>query len=286
MKEKFILLIDLNQVLLAGILPQISAKGVKLNEDLVRHLVLNMIRNHVKNYKKEYGEVVICCDNKNYWRKEQFPFYKANRKKNRDKSELDWKLIFEVLAKFKQELKDNFPYKVIDVDMAEADDIIGTLVPRYSSSEKILILSGDGDFLQLQKYANVKQYAPSQKKFLKSDNPTLELKEKIIRGDRGDGIPNVLSSADCFVRDIKQKSITKGILDKLLNEDSKDWKDDYNRFNFERNQTLIDLAYIPADIKQNIITSYEETKPASRQKLLNYFIQHKLKNLIDVMDEF
>ena len=132
------LLIDLNQVLLAGILPQISAKGVKLNEDLVRHLVLNMIRNHVKNYKKEYGEVVICCDNKNYWRKEQFPFYKANRKKNRDKSELDWKLIFEVLAKFKQELKDNFPYKVIDVDMAEADDIIGTLVTRYSSSKKYL----------------------------------------------------------------------------------------------------------------------------------------------------
>ena len=280
------LLIDLNQVLLAGILPQISGKGVKLNEDLVRHLVLNMIRNHVKNYKKEYGEVVICCDNKNYWRKEQFPFYKANRKKNRDKSELDWKLIFETLAKFKQELKDNFPYKVIDVDMAEADDIIGTLVPRYSTSEKILILSGDGDFLQLQRYANVKQYAPSQKKFLKSDNPILELKEKIIRGDRGDGIPNVLSSADCFVREIKQKSVTKGILDKLLSEDPKEWKDEYNRYNFERNQTLIDLAYIPANVKQDIITCYEETKPASRQKLLSYFIQHKLKNLIDVMDEF
>ena len=96
----------------------------------------------------------------------------------------------------------------------------------------------------------------------------------------------MLSPSDSFVRGIKQKSITKGILDKLLNEDSKDWTDEYNRFNFERNQKLIDLAYIPVDIKQNIITCYEETKPASRQKLLNYFIQYKLKNLIDLMDEF
>ena len=183
------LLVDLNQVLLAGLMAQISAqKNTKLEEPLIRHMVLNIIRIHVKNFKNEYGEVVLCCDNRRYWRKEFFPFYKAGRKKTREKSDLDWHMIFDMLAKFKQELRETFPYKVIDVDGAEADDIIGTLVPIYARDQKILILSSDGDFLQLQQYgSNVKQYNPTQKKFITSKNPLEELKAKIIGGDRGDG---------------------------------------------------------------------------------------------------
>ena len=197
------ILVDLNQVLLAGLMAQISAqKNTTLNEDLIRHMVLNIIRTHVKNFKGEYGEVVLCCDNRKYWRKDFFPFYKANRKKTREKSDLDWHLIFDMLAKFKQELRETFPYKVIDVEGAEADDIIGTLVPIYSQHEKVLIISSDSDFHQLQQYGNVKQYNPSQKKFVKSENPLMDLKEKIIRGDKGDGIPNVFSPSDCFVREI------------------------------------------------------------------------------------
>jgi len=278
------ILIDLNQVLLAGLMAQIANQKGKLDEHLIRHMVLNIIRNHIKNFKGEYGEVVLCCDNRKYWRKEYFPFYKANRKKTRDKSDLDWHLIFDMLAKFKQELKDNFPYKVIDVEGAEADDIIGTLVPRHSAHEKILILSSDGDFLQLQHYKNVKQYNPSQKKYVKSENPILELKEKIIRGDKGDGIPNMFSPSDCFVRDLRQKPITQKTLEKYLTEDVKNFSHD-EIINFGRNQTLIDLTFIPTEIKEKIINSYEETKPA-KGKLLNYFIEHKLKNLMEVIEEF
>ena len=181
------IIIDLNQVLLGGLMAQISnQKGVALDEELVRHMVLNTLRYNIKQFRKEYGpEIILACDNRKYWRKEVFPFYKAGRKKAREKSDLDWHLIFDMLAKFKLELKENFPYKVIDVEGAEADDIIGTLVPRHATHEKILILSSDGDFLQLQKYPNVKQYNPSQKKFIISKDPTLELKEKIIRGDKG-----------------------------------------------------------------------------------------------------
>ena len=281
------ILIDLNQVLLGGLLAQIGGKKkIKLEEDLVRHMVLNTIRHNVKNFKNEYGDVVLCCDNRKYWRKEFFPFYKAGRKKAREKSDLDWHLIFEMLSKFKQELKDNFPYKVIDVDGAEADDIIGTLVPEFAANEKIVILSSDGDFLQLQKYPNVKQYNPSMKKFVKSENPELELKEKIIRGDKGDGIPNILSTGDCFVREVRQRTLTKGIFDKLLNENQLDWQDEIAKTGFSRNQVLIDLSYIPIDIKQNIINTFNETKPASKQKLLNYFIEYKLRNLMDVIEEF
>jgi 5'-3' exonuclease len=278
------ILIDLNQVLLAGLMAQIANQKGKLDEHLIRHMVLNIIRNHIKNFKGEYGEVVLCCDNRKYWRKEYFPFYKANRKKNRDKSDLDWHLIFDMLAKFKQELKDNFPYKVIDVEGAEADDIIGTLVPRHSAHEKILILSSDGDFLQLQNYKNVKQYNPSQKKYVVSPNPIMDLKEKIIKGDKGDGIPNVLSPSDCFVRDLRQKPITQKVLDKLLAESYLE-QDEPTKANFLRNATLIDLSFIPQEIKEKIINTYEETKPA-KGKLLNYFIEHKLKNLMEVIEEF
>ena len=278
------ILVDLNQVLLAGLMAQIANQKGKLDEHLIRHMVLNIIRTHVKNFKAEYGEVVLCCDNRKYWRKEYFPFYKANRKKTREKSSLDWHLIFDMLAKFKQELKENFPYKVIDVEGAEADDIIGTLVPRHAAHEKILILSSDGDFLQLQQNHNVKQYNPSQKKYVISPNPIMDLKEKIIRGDKGDGIPNVLSSSDCFVRDLRQTPITQKVLDKLMGESYLEQTETI-KVNFVRNATLIDLSFIPVEIKEKIINTYEETKPA-KGKLLNYFIEYKLKNLMEVIEEF
>jgi hypothetical protein len=291
------ILVDLNQVLLAGLMAQISngkksmyGKTFTLDESLIRHMVLMILKTHLKTFRKEYGEVVLCCDNRKYWRKEFFPFYKANRKKTREKSDLDWHMIFDMLAKFKQELKENFPYKVVDVEGAEADDIIGTLVPRHIMSENILIISSDGDFPQLQMYNGrssftVKQYNPSQKKFIVSVNPLEELKEKVIRGDKGDGIPNVLSSSDCFVRDIRQTPISKGKLDKLMEKDYGEWEDENAKIGFSRNQTLIDLRCIPGDIKDKIINTYEETIPV-KGKILDYFIANKLKSLMEVIEEF
>ena len=291
------ILVDLNQVLLSGLMAQISngkksmyGKTFTLDESLIRHMVLMILKTHLKNFRKDYGEVVLCCDNRKYWRKEFFPFYKAGRKKTREKSDLDWHMIFDMLAKFKQELKENFPYKVVDVEGAEADDIIGTLVPRHIMSENILIISSDGDFPQLQMYNGrssftVKQYNPSQKKFIVSVNPLEELKEKVIRGDKGDGIPNVLSPSDCFVRDIRQTPISKGKLDKLMEKDYGEWEDENAKIGFSRNQTLIDLRHIPADIKDKIINTYEETIPV-KGKILDYFIANKLKSLMEVIEEF
>lgn len=280
------ILIDLNQVILSGLMAQISGqKNTSYNEDLIRHMVLNTLRNHIKKFKGEYGEVILCCDNRTYWRKGIFPYYKAGRKKSREKSALDWHLIFDILGNIKSELKEYFPYKVIDVEDAEADDIIGTLTPRFAPHQDVLILSSDGDFLQLQSYINVKQYNPVLKKFIKSHNPSQELKEKIIRGDKGDGIPNILSPANCFVIESKQKSITQGKLTEFMMKDPDDY-DENTKIGFNRNKILIDLTYIPVEVRDNIIKSYEETKVAPRSKLLNYFIEKKLTNLIDVIGDF
>jgi 5'-3' exonuclease len=286
------ILVDLNQVLLSGLMAQMSSqKDFKLDENLVRHMVLNTLRNNIKTFRKDYGDVVLCCDNRKYWRKEIFPFYKAGRKKAREKSDLDWHLIFDILGIIKQELKENFPYKVIDVEGAEADDIIGTLVPRYAMSENILILSSDGDFIQLQQYGfnsnfKVSQFNPALKKFVISENPLMDLKEKIIRGDKGDGIPNIFSPSDCFVRELRQKSISKGKLEELMKENYDQWADDAAKAGYVRNQMLIDLRHIPSEIKNNIINTFDELKPASKQKMLNYFIDKRLKNLMEVIEEF
>lgn len=285
------ILVDLNQVLIAGMMTQINkSKSNAIEEGLIKHMALNILRNHVKTFKKSYGDVILCCDNRKYWRKDIFPYYKAGRKKNREKSNLDWHLIFDILGRFKTDLKENFPYKVIDVEGAEADDIIGTLAPRHVAHEDVLILSSDGDFLQLQRYNNdkyqIKQYNPTTKKFIVSDDPIKDLKEKIIRGDAGDGIPNVLSASDSFVNGIKQKSITEPKLQVMMNEDWTDWDNEYAKTNFDRNRQLIDLTFIPTELKQEIINTFEEFKPSPKNKLLEYFISNKLMNLMEVIEDF
>ena len=111
------------------------------------------------------------------------------------------------------------------------------------------------------------------------------MKEKIIRGDKGDGIPNVLSSSDCFVRDLRQTPISKSKFEKLMEKNYGDWEDENARIGFSRNQTLIDLRNIPDDIKEKIINNYEETIPV-KGKILDYFIANKLKSLMEVIEEF
>jgi 5'-3' exonuclease len=273
------LIFDFNQVVIANLMEQIGSSKTPVDEALVRHMVLNTIRANVRKFR-EYGEVIIACDSKHYWRREVFPNYKSNRKKNRDSSGHDWNAIFECLSKIREELKENSPYKVIDVYGAEADDIIGVLTQAYGPNEPVMILSSDKDFVQLQTNPNVKQYSPSLKKNITTDNPVQQLHELIIRGDSGDGIPNVLSPDNSFVDSIRQKPITE----KFLREFEAN-KEKHQR-NYDRNKQLIDLSNIPGSVSKNIIDTYIELKPANKQKFMNYMIANRLKNLLEVIDEF
>lgn len=282
------ILIDLNQVLISNLMQQIGSNPkIKLEEELIRHMVLNSLRSYVRQFKQKYGEIVVCCDSKRYWRREVFPFYKANRKKDREKSDFDWSLIFETLGKIREELKEYFPYKVLEVDGAEADDIIAVLSARNSPKEEVLILSSDKDFVQLQKYENVTQYSPILKRYVKADNPHLYIKEHIIKGDRGDGIPNFLSADNVFALGERQKVINSKKLNEWLNMKPEEFCTNDNMLRgYKRNQMLVDLDHIPETLKQQIVEVYENTKPGNRQKMLNYFIEKKLRNLIEVIDEF
>jgi hypothetical protein len=264
-----------------------SHTNMKIEEDLVRHMILNSIRLYNNKFREEFGGMVVACDNKRYWRRDVFPYYKANRKKARDASDLDWNAIFDCMKKIRDELTEYFPYRVINVDGAEADDVIGTIVHQHGNDmmNPILILSGDKDFIQLQTYLNVKQYDPIRKKFLSHNNPSLYIKEHIIKGDAGDGIPNFLSPDNCLVVGTRQKPITTKKLESWLQTPPEQMGDDLLR-NYRRNQQLIDLTFIPEDVKTRVINEYEAQKNKGRAKLFNYFVAHKLKNLMENINEF
>ena len=281
-----VMIIDFSQVAIGSLQSAIASMRMKnMDKDMYRHLILNSLRNVVFKFKNDYKEIIIACDSRNYWRKDVFPYYKAGRKKSREKSDIDWEILFEVLTELKSDIKEIFPYKLIEVERAEADDIFGTLVPRLSAHQPVLMISSDGDFKQLHQYPNVKQYNPMLKVFVKSDNPHLELKEKILKGDYGDSLVNILSSSDTFVLGIRQKPMTKKLIEKYITLNFDDPTIE-NYENIQRNKLLIDLSMIPQDIKDNIVKEYESPQTGSKNAIMKYFIKHRLTMLLECINEF
>ena len=285
------IILDYNQVAISNLMMQLNHEP-EVNEDLMRHMILNSIRMYKTKFSQDYGELVIACDDRNYWRKDTFPYYKAHRKEDRKKSTHDWNRIFEVLNKIRDELKETFPYKVIQVDRAEADDVIGVLVKKFGTllnnedSEKILILSGDKDFGQLQKFMNVDQYSPVLKKWVRVKDPIRFLKEHIMKGDRGDGVPNFLSDDSCIINKQRQKPLASKKLDVWVDQDPKDFCDERMLRNYKRNESLVSLEMIPTDIENKILDEFDKYVVPTRKGLFNYFIKNKLKNLMEVIGEF
>jgi hypothetical protein len=282
------IIMDLSQVMISNLMIQLgNHTNADIEEDLLRHMVLNSVRAYNVKFKNEFGEMIIACDAGNNWRRQVFPYYKANRRKNREKSEINWNSVFETLNKVRDELKDYFPYRVLRVDGAEADDIIGTLAQTYgNTNEKILILSGDKDFVQLQAYMNVQQFDPVQKKWRKTNDVDKFMKEHIIRGDAGDGVPNFLSADDTLVVGARQKPISQKKLDQWLDTDPKEFCDEKMLRGYLRNQQLVDLNFIPPDIKKEVLVQYEQQAGKGRDKLFNYFIDRRLKLLLESINEF
>ena len=260
---------------------QLKMNGGEVSEDMLRHMILNSVRNYQKKYAPDYGEIVLCTDSSHTWRKDFYPLYKANRKKTRDASDLDWKMLFDTLQVVKEEIRDNFPYRYMYVEKCEADDIIAILVKH--AREPVMIVSGDKDFQQLHKYDYVKQWSPNLNKLITCDNPDLFLKEHILTGDKSDGIPNILSNDDCFVEGIRQTPLRKGIKDSYLRMTIE--KDDKYYRNYLRNQTLIDLEFIPQDIEDKILSEYENTTPV-RGKVFDYLRTHRLNELLNHVEDF
>ena len=276
------ILVDMNQISLASIMMHLHMqKESNIDENMVRHMILNSLRMYRTRFVSEFGELVLCYDSRHYWRRDYFPEYKYSRKKGREKDSKNWDDIFGCLNKIKEEIKNNMPYKFLEVYGAEADDIIATLCSE--SSDEVMILSGDKDFIQLQKYPNVKQYSPITKKMINGVNPDDYLKEHVLKGDSSDGVPNVLSPDNSFVDSIRQKPLSKKKIAAMI--DGAFPNDEIKR-NYQRNKTLIDLGCVPDELRTEILVTYKDAPENSRSKLLNYFIKQRLKTLTESIGEF
>ena len=280
------ILVDLNQVLISNLMAQTRGQPdiTNANEDMIRHMVINSLRGFNVKFKSKYGKMILCSDAGDPWRRDIFPHYKYSRKKGREESTFDWDNIFNIITNIKEEIKENFPYVVMYNEKCEADDIIATLVKYHYQDEPIMIVSGDKDFIQLQQYKNVKQYAPIQKEFVgEGIDPKQFLLEQILKGDRSDGVPNILSEDDVFVTGEKQKPMTKKRMEEYAHNEN---RTDFLNKNFRRNETLIDLTKIPKVYEDAIINSFREYKVNDRSKLLTYFIENKLKSLMENIGDF
>jgi len=280
------ILVDMNQISLASMMMHLHmSKSKEPDGNMVRHMILNSLRMYRTRFSSEYGELVLCYDSKHYWRRDYFPEYKSGRRKTREKDDKNWDEIFPCLNEIKDELRKNLPYKFLEVYGAEADDIIGILCSTIS--EEIMIISGDKDFIQLQKFPNVKQFSPITKKSVNGANPGGYLKEHIFKGDTSDGIPNVLSPDNTFTDGLRQKPLGKKKIASWMEHNFDDVApNDEVKRNYQRNKKLIDLAYTPDELSREIIDTYNEAPFGDRSKLLNYFIQKRLKNLTESIGEF
>lgn len=265
------------------------SQKMELSENLVRHMILNSLRMYNLKFRAEYGEMILACDGGNTWRKQMYPQYKANRKKNRDQSSVDWPEFFRILSAVRDEIRENLPFKVIHLQGIEADDVIATLTEttqEFGNSDKVMIVSSDTDFVQLHQYSNVRQFSPMKKNFISEKDPQRYLKEHILRGDSGDGVPNVLSPDDTFTNSLRQTPLRAKVIDEWISK----WEDLQNHMtveqyrNFQRNQTLIDLSKIPATKKEEIINTYNSVKV--NNNTLNYLISKRCSQLIGSADEF
>ena len=293
------ILVDMNQISLASVMMHLHmTKNTEPDDNMVRHMILNTLRSFKTRWGDEYGDLVIACDNRRYWRRQVFPQYKASRKKTREDSGYDWSSIFEGLSLVKHELQQHMPYPVIDVDGAEADDVIGTLAEwsqendlveegLFESPRPLLIISGDHDFQQLQKFPNVVQYSPLKKRFVTiKESAEAILREHIIRGDKGDGVPNILSEDDSFVEGKRQRPIRKTLVAEWKSKKPEEWVTGEMAAGYIRNKTMVDLSQTPEEIKEQIVFQYTKQLNKSSEDMYKYFMNFSLDRLIEVIDEF
>ena len=273
---------DMNQVILSSLFARLKNVD-EVEEDMVRHIVLNTLRLYRKKFQSEYGELVLTYDGGRYWRKDIFPYYKAARKEKQNKDDYDWNKIFSIIGKIRDEVEEIFPYKTIRIDHLEADDVIAVLTKHFHQEEKIMIVSSGKDFQQLQRYENVKQYSPKVKGFITNTKPEEYLVRHIIKGDVSDGIPNIISDDDTFVNpDKRQKPCGEKKISAIA-EELETWT---NNDNWIRNQKLVDFNQIPDWVEEKVLEVWNEPIEGERSLLFNYFVQNKLKMLMEDIQEF
>lgn len=295
-----IVLCDFSQMVISSVAANVE--DVKNDpKNLIKHIALNQLLALKKRFG---GKLILCCDSRgDYWRKKEFQYYKGHRKHHKDDTGMDWELVYETLNELKVELAENFPYIVLEVPGAEADDLIAVLVKHFDENElsntglidepqEVVIASTDGDFQQLQKYRNVQQWNNVQKKMIKCKNPKQYLIEHICTGDAGDNIPNIVTG-DWWARDraddvsTRAKGFKQARLEDFYKKGIDACVDEEERRNFKRNERLVDFDFIPFELSDRILSIYTRYEvKGSNARIFNYLMAHRMKLLMSSAQDF
>jgi len=294
------ILVDFSQLIISSV--AVHADELKGGDakDFIRHITLNQLLALKKRFS---GQLILCCDSRWYWRKDEFPAYKGHRKHRKDTGFLDWKMVYECINDIKAEMKESFPYTLLEVEGAEADDIIATLIKYFDTndlvinglieeSEKIIIASTDGDFAQLLKYKNVQQWNNVKKSMVNCINPNHYLIEHICSGDDGDNVPNIMTG-DWWAIDrannvkTRANAFKKSRMLSFLSLGYGACANEEEQRNYKRNEKLIDLSLIPQKISDKILKEYIDYKICgNKQTVFNYLNAHRMKLLMASSQDF
>lgn len=293
------ILVDYSQVVISAMYADMKeSKGLEINEGILRHMILHTLRAQNSRFRHTHGKMVIAVDGNDYWRRDIYPNYKGNRKAKREDSGIDWDQLYAVMATVLQEIDENLPFIVMKIDKCEADDIIGTLSKyAYASNsdtsslfnepEPVVIVSTDGDFVQLQRYKNVSQYSNTRDEFIKPKaSAIIDLNLKCVIGDPGDNITNCRSPINSLSDGIRQKSIKQAEKDAwslrphLIPEELLE--------KYEFNRSLIDLTLVPQIYQDAILEKYLEQVALDKnsEKVYQYFKKAGLISMLKYIHDF
>lgn len=242
--------------------------------NLHRHQLITSLLFLIKKFNP--NEVVLGIDNKLNWRKKLYTDYKAHRKAKRDQDVFPWDAYYTYLEELIQDIKDNFPFKVIEQRYAECDDIIAILCKYSPFSGENIVVTSDKDFVQLLSLPHVKIYDPIKRKFMEEKQPKIFLEAKILMGDKSDNIPAIKPRVG--EKTAWKLANNKDELDALLH-DAESGK--AYRKNYKLNRILIDFNSIPDVIKTKVLKQYDiyEMNEFGSLALTRFFKKLKLKKL-------
>lgn len=317
-KEKILILVDFNQIALANIfifMGDLKNADEKEMLDICRHGIINTLISYKKKFGAEYGDLIITADAGNYWRKDVFPEYKANRYKDKEESDFNWELAWKCLNQVRDEIQAIFPWRFLRVKRCEADDIIAVLCKYSQDNEYItsglidepqpmLIISSDGDDAQLGIYENIRQWCPKKKTYLPRKSKKdlkLYMVDHVVKGDTGDGVPNIFMRSTFFLdrkEKERQKTVTQKILDSFLehgidaidllpkekDESEKDYQERLKqiRMRYVQNKTVVLFEHIPDYISESILQYYHDNpSTGTLDNVRKYFIKNRMRLLME-----
>ena len=84
----------------------------------------------------------------------------------------------------------------------------------------------------------------------------------------------------------RQSRVTTKRLEEFYERGFDACRNDVERRNWQRNETLVSFKHIPTDIRETILAEVEKPSIGDKNSVMNYLIKHRCRVLLENVDEF